>query len=175
MRKTICNINTPDGPVTVHVDYKFILKEIIINSICVDGDVPVLEKDCDHKIISQIKHFLINCQDHNIGFQSTHNLQFLARQWRIDPEYTQFKIGTCDGIYRYIEDTIEILAIKNNSPGNGHFEDVLEWFYNSCKRDGKHLQFSEILNPKFLKHLKEKRGFMIVNKGKCAVKLNNEI
>jgi hypothetical protein len=105
-------------------------------------------------------------------FKSTHELDFLARPWRIDPTFTEFKIGTCHGIFRYIRFTIEILAIENLEPGNGHFEDVLEWFENSAKRDGKHLQFSEILNPRFAKHLKDKRGFMIIDNGKSAVKIN---
>lgn len=178
MKKTICNISTSDGPKTIHIDYKFnnfVKNEIIINSICVDGDLPVLEEDCDPNTIKQIKDFLINCQEHNNSFQSTHKLEFLAKIWHIDPEYTQFKVGTCHGIYRYIRDTIEILAIYNNNPNNGHFEDVLEWFHNSAKRDGKHLQFSEILNPRFAKHLKDKRGFKIMDKETKAVKLNEDI
>lgn len=179
MKKIICNISTPDGPKTIHVDYEFnnfVKNEIIINSICVDEDLPILEEDCNPDTIKQIKDFLRNCQEHNSSpFQSTHKLEFLAKIWRIDPEYIQFKVGTCNGIYRYIMDTIEILAIQNDNPGNGHFEDVLEWFYNSAKRDNKHLQFSEILNPKFAKHLEDKRGFKIMDKGTKAVKLNCEI
>lgn len=110
-----------------------------------------------------------------MSFKTTHNLDFLARTWNINPEFTEFKVGTCHGIFRYIRDTIEILAIYNDEPNNGHFNDVMEWFENSAKRDNKHFQFSEILNPKFAKHLQDKRGFMIMDKGSKAIKFNYEM
>lgn len=73
----------------------------------------------------------------------------------------------------------EIVAIINSSPGNGHFEDVLEWFENSCRRDNKSLRFCEVWNQNFMKHLKENRGFIAQgrnnlvknfkkNRGSCA-------
>lgn len=93
-------------------------------------------------------------------FQSTHKLDFLACPWPVDPEWTKFKIGTCEGAYIATEESYAILAIVNNNPGNGHFSDVLEWFENSCRRDGRNLIFLEMMNERLATHLVSKRGFV---------------
>lgn len=92
-------------------------------------------------------------------FESTHKLDFMACPWPVNPEFIAFKIGTCEGIYESTDKTYDIIAVVNDTPGNGHFEDVLEWFYNSCRRDKKSLRFMEIMNDKFGKHLLKKRRF----------------
>jgi len=97
-----------------------------------------------------------------VEFKTTHNLEFLARVWVRDENYAEFKVGTCEGLYNTDDLTYNILAITNNEPGNGHFEDVLQWFENSCRRDRKGLQVQEIHNQKFLTHLIEKRGFSAI-------------
>lgn len=74
-------------------------------------------------------------------------------------DYIDFRVGTCAGLYYSTEEEYIILAITNDSPGNGHFEDVLEWFYASCIRDRKNLVIQEISNVKFKTHLLEKREF----------------
>ena len=75
------------------------------------------------------------------------------------PPWTEFVIGTCRGAWRCTDDAYEILAIINTAPGNGHFEDVLEWFEFSCRRDGKKFRFLQLENQGFKRHLIEKRGF----------------
>lgn len=90
--------------------------------------------------------------------KTTHNLAFQVAPW-YNPEWRRFKVGTITGLCNSTEDAYQILAILNDDPGNGHFEDVLEWFEASCKRDGKDLIFVEIQNKRFLKHLISKRGF----------------
>lgn len=92
-------------------------------------------------------------------FESSHKLDFMACPWPVDPEFTAFKIGTCEGIYGSTKDTYDIVAVVNNEPGNGHFEDVIEWFENSCRRDKKSIRFMEMMNPRLASHLKIKRGF----------------
>lgn len=93
-----------------------------------------------------------------------HNLDFEVAPW--DDEFTAFRIGTCDGLYGYNKDSegnnlsIDILAIQNREQGNGHFEDVMEWFEYAAKRDNLPLRFLEIMNPRFFIHLVKKRGFM---------------
>lgn len=79
-----------------------------------------------------------------------------------------FRIGTCEGKWRATPDAYEILAVVNNEPGNGHFEDVLEWFEYACRRDGKSLRFVEFMNQRFRRHLIAKRGFLA--EGRNAVK-----
>jgi hypothetical protein len=91
-------------------------------------------------------------------FESTHKLDFEVAPW-IMGDFIQFRIGTCYGLWRPTGTSYDILAIDNHKKGNGHFEDVLEWFEQSCKRDGKDLRILEVWNGKFLKHLITKRGF----------------
>lgn len=91
-------------------------------------------------------------------FESTHKLEFFAAAWA-DPEFTCFKIGTCQGLYVSTSETYDIIAVVNNEPGNGHFQDVIDWFENSCLRDKKSLRFMEMMNDEFRKHLVLKRGY----------------
>lgn len=95
-------------------------------------------------------------------FESTHKLDFLVAHWisPIDKDLLfKFKIGTCEGLYGVHANSYDIIAILNNQPGNGHFLDVLEWFENSCRRDGKKFRFVAIMNGKFGAHLVKKHGF----------------
>lgn len=71
-----------------------------------------------------------------------------------------YRVGTCNGTWRATPTTYDILNIVNTEPGNGHFEDVLQWFSRSCRRDNKDLRFLEVANVKFYRHLIEKRGFV---------------
>jgi len=71
-----------------------------------------------------------------------------------------FKIGTCNGVWYPTPTEYRILFIGNSQKGNGHFDDVLEWFEASCKRDKRALVFEEVMNKKFMKHLIKKRGFI---------------
>jgi len=95
-------------------------------------------------------------------FKSTHDLPFLSCHWNnsFNTEGWQlFKIGTCNGQWIATADSYDILSVINEQPGNGHFEDVLQWFENSCKRDGKAFRILEVWNKRLAIHLVEKRGF----------------
>jgi hypothetical protein len=105
-------------------------------------------------------------------FQTTHKLAFLAAE----PEpgilggvCTRFKVGTCHGLYTVEDGAYKIVAIINDSPGNGHFTDVLEWFQNSSHRDHKDLEAVEIWNDGLRKHLVAKRGFKLKTNGDCVL------
>jgi len=102
-------------------------------------------------------------------FESTHRLDFEVAEYpNLFPSgddrdnWRLFRIGTCHGLWRATDWAYEILSIQNEKPGNGHFEDVLEWFANSCRRDGKALRIREVGNPLFKTHLITKRGFKTV-------------
>lgn len=90
--------------------------------------------------------------------RSTHNLPFEVEDW-VFPAFKMFRVGSCEGLWRSTKTSYDILAITNNSPGNGHLQDVLEWFEASAKRDKKNLQILELWNQKFKDHLIAKRGF----------------
>ncbi len=109
------------------------------------------------------------------AFVSSHRLSFEVTPWRPDAEMAKllgvdpndlvrdgwmlFRIGTCGGQWRCAGDAYEILSVINDRPGNGHFDDVLEWFEQSCRRDGKPLRIREVANERLKRHLMEKRGF----------------
>jgi len=96
--------------------------------------------------------------------QTRHGLDFEQAPWEplpgfpIAATFARFRIGTCEGLYSF-GDSLDILAITNSDPGNGHFEDVLEWFYFACKRDKKDFRFLEVWNKRLKNHLITKRGF----------------
>lgn len=82
---------------------------------------------------------------HNLPFEATPwkpaLLQFMPELVRfalkLNSQIVAFRVGTCDGIYTATPKAYQIIAITNNVPGNGHFEDVLQWFEASCRRDNK--------------------------------------
>ncbi|MBF0553230.1 MAG: hypothetical protein HQK96_01590 [Nitrospirae bacterium] len=98
-----------------------------------------------------------------MNFQTEHKLDFEVASWpNIFCEkipFHRFRIGTCNGLWRQNGDSYEILAIENTKPNNGHFKDVLQWFWHSCKRDKLNLKILELWNERFKKHLIEKHGF----------------
>jgi len=96
-------------------------------------------------------------------FVSKHNLPFEACPWEspfnFEGNLMRFRIGSCTGLWCSEDESYDIIAIDNSKKGNGHFEDVLQWFENSCKRDKKQFRILEIINHNFMIHLIEKRGF----------------
>jgi hypothetical protein len=100
-------------------------------------------------------------------FKSTHNLLFEAAESPyaiLDSDHQMFRIGTCEGQWGYTTDSYYILSVTNKEQGNGHLDDVFEWFENSAKRDGRNLLVLECLNNKFYQHLLNKRGFKPLDK-----------
>src|SRR5438876_5811544 len=99
-------------------------------------------------------------------FRSTHRLKFEYAPWLgdevqgITEGFSRFRIGTCTGLWRPTEKTYDILAIFNSKPGNGHLQDVFDWFENSCKRDIRALRVLEVNNKRFKEHLLLNRGFI---------------
>lgn len=91
-------------------------------------------------------------------FKTTHDLSFETAPWIVS-DFTRFRIGSCHGLWRSTDDSYDILAVDNESSGNGHLNDVFEWFEHSCKRDKKVLRVLECMNKRFEIHLIEKRGF----------------
>lgn len=94
------------------------------------------------------------------AIQTKHHLDFLARPWYRDQTFFEFQVGTCNGLYTVDANTYSILAIENTCLNNGHFEDVIEWFESSCRRDRKDFMFLEVWNDRLANHLSRKRGFV---------------
>jgi hypothetical protein len=96
-------------------------------------------------------------------FKSKHNLLFEVAL-HFEPDFMNFRVGTCTGLYSWNDKQYIIVAVVNDQPSNGHLDDVFEWFENSCRRDKKDLVVAELMNERFAKHLITKRGFAILNK-----------
>jgi hypothetical protein len=68
-----------------------------------------------------------------------------------DPSYPggwrHFRVGTCKGLWRTVDDSYEILTVINEKKGNGHFKAAMTLFERSCRRDGKKLRIREVWNP----------------------------
>lgn len=109
------------------------------------------------------------------AIQTSHNLDFESREWRpsepvanayfrthLNPNnIQQFRVGTVTGQWFYHPKYgLCILSIVNDSPNNGHLEDVFQWFSYSAKRFKKPLLILELMTERFKKHCIEKRGFI---------------
>ena len=82
---------------------------------------------------------------------------FNREGWKI------FRVGTVGGQWRSTQTAYEILSFFNEKPGNGHLNDVFEWFEYSCKRDKKDFIIREFWNDNFKQHCIKKRGFKLYN------------
>ena len=88
--------------------------------------------------------------------------------------HMMFRIGTCEGQWGSTKDSYYILSVVNTEQGNGHLDDVFEWFEYSAKRDAKNLLVLECMNGRFYRHLIEKRGFVPLDKmGENCIKVFN--
>lgn len=108
-------------------------------------------------------------------FISTNKLDFEVADWPYDQDYKQFRIGTIEGLWGVTPVSYDILAITNKEPGNGHLQDVFDWFEMSCKRDNKNLRILEVWNKKFMNHLIEKRGFKSIHQLEAVYKPYTEM
>jgi len=102
------------------------------------------------------------------AIETTHALGFEAAPYPSffeDEKWNRYRVGTIEGLWNFDESNYLILSFVNSEPGNGHLDDVLEWFEYSAKRDGKSLKILSTYNARFYRHLIAKRGFKPV-KGK---------
>src|SRR4029078_5524749 len=117
---------------------------------------------------------MINMENH---FITKHKLTFEVAKspYEFVEHHLLFRIGTCEGQWVSIDDCYVIISVKNNNRGNGHLDDVFEWFEFSCKRDNKNLLVVEFINERFYKHCLSKRGFIAVGKrNRNCVKVFNQ-
>lgn len=105
-------------------------------------------------------------------FHSTHRLLFEVAPWFRDPEgvIKLFRVGTCEGQWFCSNIAYHILSVANNEPGNGHLQDVFDWFEYACKRDCLNLMIMDFFNERFKLHCIKKRGFAIVPNSDHVIK-----
>jgi hypothetical protein len=114
----------------------------------------------------------------NAVFKSEHDLDFLVapypRQLTEDIKWDAFKVGTCEGLFGVTAESYVILAISNTEKGNGHLNDVFQWFSRSCIRDKRSLKILEVWNQDFRDHLINKRGFKDIGGFDVELKYENQ-
>lgn len=98
-------------------------------------------------------------------FESTHGLGFKGAPQIVSGEQTgltKFEVGTCRGLYKITDIAVEIHAVINDEPGNGHMDDVFEWFEGIAKH-GKVPLVVLGASPEFKIELSQKRDFLNTN------------
>lgn len=105
------------------------------------------------------------------AIRTKHNLDFEACHWPRNEAIQLYRIGTVEGQWMHTEFAYCIISFLNKSPGNGHLDDVFEWFEHSCKRDGKALMIMAFANDRFKKHCIEKRGFTAIPNTDDVIKI----
>ncbi len=115
-------------------------------------------------------------------FESTHKLKFtvnpqkkytalkiifdqLLSDFKPIENYKQFHVGTVHGLFAQEEKKIKILAIMNDEPGNGHFEDTMQWFEHMATQDKCPILMQEVWNEALEKHLIKKRDYKRIKVG----------
>lgn len=93
------------------------------------------------------------------AIKTKHNLDFEACPWPRNPSIMLFRVGSCHGQYFFDENSLYILSVVNDTPGNGHLDDVFEWFEYSARTNDKLLTILEFMNLQFKRHCIDKRGF----------------
>ena len=106
------------------------------------------------------------------AIKTTHNLDFEARPWFRDKRVTEFKVGTCHGQYAFVEGKLTMISVINDKPGNGHLDDVFEWFEFAAEAQGVDFMIAEFMNPRFKKHCIKKRGFIPFGKDNVIKKFS---
>ncbi len=109
------------------------------------------------------------------AISTTHKLDFESLPYSslLGNDLLRFRIGSCEGLWGCTSDSYFILSVFNH--GNGHLDDVFEWFEFAAKRDGKNLMVLECFNQRFYRHLCEKRDFkpLDADRSNC-IKVFNE-
>ena len=79
----------------------------------------------------------------------THKLDFECAPWPLNEAIAVFRVGTCEGQYLFMRKSICILSVVNSVPGNGHLDDVFDWFEFASKKQGHSLKVLAIMNERF--------------------------
>lgn len=73
--------------------------------------------------------------------------------------FCKFRVGTCHGLYRVVNDAFEILAVVNTKKGNGHFRQAMHYFEHSAKTGKVMVRVLECWNP-WLSYKLRKHGYI---------------
>lgn len=96
-------------------------------------------------------------------FKSPHKLKFKTAPHLIGGAPTgmeKFIVGTCHGLWVQHNLSVDMWAVINEKPGNGHMDDVIEWFFQIAKAGNVPIRVMDISNKTFYDELVEKWKFL---------------
>lgn len=95
-------------------------------------------------------------------FKSSHKLKFRTAPHVIAGAPTgmeKFEIGTVHGLWVQSKMSIDIFACINDEPGNGHMDDVFEWFFEIARTGALAVRIVNVSSVTFRNQLIEKWKF----------------
>ena len=72
----------------------------------------------------------------------------------------EFRFGTVFGLYRKTDECLDVIAVHNKKPKNGHFALFVDEMVRIAAKEGKKLRFMFMMNERLTRHLIEDRGFV---------------
>jgi hypothetical protein len=97
-------------------------------------------------------------------FKPKKKLLFLDKPWIISNDTTEFKMGTCRGLFRRGLDSYIIISLINDQSDNNHLDNVLEWFKRKCKNDNMNLRVLEVWDL-YIEKMLSRHGFIVNDNG----------
>jgi len=108
-------------------------------------------------------------------FKSSHKLKFKTAPHIIGGATTgleRYEVGTVHGLWNQARLSVDIFALINTEPGNGHVDDALEWFFAIAKEGAVGVRIVNITAEGFRKTLIDEWGFSETKERDTLINLN---
>lgn len=108
-------------------------------------------------------------------FRSTHGLKFKTMPHIIAGAFTgaeRFEIGTVHGIWNVSTFSVDVFACINDEPGNGHMDDVFEWFFSIATERGLPVRVTNVSSEDFRQQLIDKWLFVPTKDHDTLIRFN---
>jgi len=95
-------------------------------------------------------------------FKSSHKLKFKTAPHVIAGAPTgmeKYEVGTVHGLWHQSSMSVDVFALINEKPGNGHVDDALEWFFAIAKEGALGVRVVNITAEAFRQTLINEWGF----------------
>lgn len=110
-------------------------------------------------------------------FKSSHKLKFKTAPHIIGGAPTgleKYEVGTVHGLWNKSSLSVDIFALINKTPGNGHVDDALEWFFAIAKEGALGVRIVNITAEAFRQTLIAEWGFSETKEPDTLVNLNTK-
>ena len=110
-------------------------------------------------------------------FKSSHKLKFKTAPHIIGGAVTgldKYEVGTVHGLWNKSSLSVDIFALINKKPGNGHVDDAMEWFFAIAAEGAVGVRIVNITAEAFRQTLITEWGFSETNERDTLVNLNTK-